>query len=55
MRQINGTDLRGMELEELCEISPASTRVERKMLLRTIQDIETVSQVSLWLGFTRRP
>ena len=50
MRQIKGTGLRGMNLTELGEISPASTRVERKMLLRTIQDIETASQVPVLLG-----
>ena len=50
MPQINGAGLHGMDLEEVGEISPSSTRVERKMLLRAIQDIETLSQVLLWLS-----
>jgi hypothetical protein len=34
-----------MDMEELSEISPRATRVERKVLLQTIQDINAASQV----------
>lgn len=49
MYQISGADLQGMDLEELHEISPNRTRVERKLLLQMIEDIQAVAQVSLVL------
>ena len=36
-------------MEELSEISPRASRVERKLLLQTIRDINAASQVSMRL------
>ena len=50
MRQVNGSGLVRLDQEELREISPESTRVQRKLLLKTIRALEATSQVSPWLG-----
>ena len=34
-------------MQDLVDISPQSTRIERKLLLRYIQDIEAAAQVTL--------
>ena len=45
--QINGAVLRDLKIGDIAEIAPRATRVERKLLLRTIQDIQAATEVSL--------
>ena len=45
--QINGAVLRQLKMGDIAEIAPRATRVERKLLLRTIQDIRIATEVSL--------
>ena len=52
--QVTGDDLQGIDMDELREISPKRTRVEYKLLLQMIRNIEAASQVcSLWLCIRR--
>ena len=46
-RQIGGADVQRINPEDLAELAPECTRVERALLLRTIADIDTAAQVSL--------
>ena len=44
----NGDDFQDM-LKELRDISPNRTRAECKLLLRRIKDVQTASQVTVWV------
>lgn len=46
--QVTGTDLQEMDIEELREIVTDCTRVECKLFLRRIRDVEAASKVSEW-------
>ena len=46
-RQITGADIQCIDLEELIDLAPKCTRVERALLLRTICELDTAAQVSL--------
>ena len=54
MRQIGGAGIQGINLQELGELAPESTRVERALLLRTIRDLDTATQVSHGLSLCMR-
>ena len=45
MRQVTGDDLHGMDFDELREISPHCTRVECKLLLQRIKDVQFAYKV----------
>ena len=45
--QINGADLRDLNMKDIAAIAPRATRVERKLVLRTIQEIQVATEVSL--------
>ena len=46
--QIDGATLRGLKPEDIEDIAPGVTRVEKKLLLRSIQDMTAVAEVSLY-------
>ena len=47
--QVTGADLYAMDMEELREITPNRTLVERELLLKTVNDVKAASQVALRL------
>ena len=45
--QINGAVLRDLKTQDILDIAPRATRVESKLLLRTVKDMQVATEVSL--------